>query len=129
MSPFVPPYPPRPSQPLPMFAAIATARRNFLAMFDDKSFEYQFFSTRILARKLFVCNSPDTVAQAFIALHESFQRKTPQMRHALTPLLGDGLFISDGDLWRQRRRTVAPIVHASRLAQFAPIMVEAAAET
>lgn len=129
MSHFVPPYPERPKEPLPLFSMIATARRNFLAVFDEKCFEYQFFSTRILNRKLFVCNSPDTVAQAFIAMHESFQRKTPQMRHALSPLLGDGLFISDGDLWRQRRRIVAPIVHVSRLPMFAPTMVEAARET
>ncbi len=129
MSQFVPPYPERPREPLPLFAMMATIRRNFLAIFDEKCFEYQFFSTRLLNRRVFVCNSPDTVAQAFIALHESFQRKTPQMRHALSPLLGDGLFISDGDLWRQRRRIVAPIIHASRMALFAPTMVEAAAET
>jgi cytochrome P450 len=129
MSHFVPPYPDRPKEPLPLFAMIATARRNFLAMFEDKCFEYQFFSTRLLNRRVFVCNSPDTVSQAFIAMHESFQRKTPQMRHALSPLLGDGLFISDGDLWKKRRRIVAPIVHASRMALFAPTMVEAASET
>src|SRR5438128_6731974 len=129
MSPFVPPYPERPKEALSPLATIITARRNFLAMFEEKCFEYQFFSTRVLTRRVFVCNSPDTVSQAFIALHESFQRKTPQMRHALAPLLGDGLFISDGDLWKQRRRIVAPIVHASRMALFAPTMVEAASET
>jgi len=126
---FVPPYPPRPAEPLRPIAALRMARRNFLAVFDEKCFEYQFFSARILNRQLFVCNSPETVAQTFIALHDSFERKTPQMRHALTPLLGDGLFVSDGETWRQRRRIVAPIVHASRLSLFAPIMVEAAAET
>lgn len=129
MSAFVPPYPERPKEPLPPFVMIAAARRNFLSVFEDKCFEYQFFSTRVLSRRLFVCNSPDTVAQAFIAMHDSFQRKTPQMRHALSPLLGDGLFISDGELWRQRRRIVAPIVHASKMPLFAPVMVEAAAET
>jgi cytochrome P450 len=129
MSSFVPPYPARPAEPLPPLAMLAAARRNFLAVFEDKCFEYQFFSTRLLNRQVFICNSPDTVAQAFIALHDSFQRKTPQMRHALSPLLGDGLFVSDGELWKRRRRIVAPIVHASRLSLFAPIMVEAASET
>jgi cytochrome P450 len=128
MNAFVPPYPERPERPLPPLAMIAAARRNFLEVFEDKCFEYQFFSTRLLNRRLFVCNSPDTVAQAFIALHESFERKTPQMRHALFPLVGDGLIISDGGTWKTRRRIVAPIVHRSQLGLFAPVMVQAAAE-
>jgi cytochrome P450 len=129
MSNFVPPYPERPPKPLPAVTALRVARRNFLAVFDEKCFDYQFFSTRLLNRRVFVCNSPDTVAQTFIALHDSFERKTPQMRHALTPMLGDGLFVSDGETWRRRRRIVAPVVHASRMSRFAPTMVEAAAET
>jgi cytochrome P450 len=129
MSHFVPPYPPRSREPLGPLAILRTARRNLLAVFDERSFEYQFFGVRMLNRMLFVCNSPDTVAQAFIGLHESFERKTPQMRHALFPLLGDGLFISDGQTWKERRRIVAPIVHASRMPLFAPTMVEAAHET
>lgn len=128
MSAFVPPYPERPRQPLPPLAMFTAARRNFLEVFEDKCFEYQFFSTRLLNRRLFVCNSPDTVAQAFIALHDSFERKTPQMRHALFPLVGDGLIISDGETWKTRRRIVAPIVHRSQLGLFAPVMVQAAAE-
>ncbi len=128
MSIFVPPYPPRHKTPLPMLSLINTARRNFLAVFDEKCFEYQFFATRVLTRQVFVCNSPDTVARAFIALHESFQRKSPQMRHSLEPLLGDGLFISDGETWKTRRRIVAPIIHVSRLDLFAPVMVETANE-
>ena len=129
MNYFLPPYPERPREPLPLPTAIRMARRNFLGVFEEKCFEYEFFSIRILNRLAFVCNSPDTVARAFITLHDSFERKTPQMRYALAPLIGDGLFISDGAVWKQRRRIVAPIVHASRLSSFAPTMVEAAAET
>jgi hypothetical protein len=70
MTSLVPPYPPRPSEPLSPIAAFQTARRNFLAVFDEKCFEYQFFYTRILSRRLFVCTSPDTAAQSFIALHD-----------------------------------------------------------
>jgi cytochrome P450 len=129
MSEFVPPYPERPRKPLPPLTLIARGRHNTLAVFDQHCFESTFFATRLFNRQVFVCNSPDTVAQAFIALHDSFERKSPQMRHALQPLCGDGLLISDGDVWKQRRRIVAPIVHASRLSVFAPTMVEAAAET
>jgi cytochrome P450 len=128
MSHFVPPYPPRSHEPLGPLEILRAARRNFLAVFDDRNFDYQFFSTRLLNRRLFVCNSPDTVAQAFIALHDSFERKTPQMRHALAPIVGDGLIISDGPIWKQRRRIVAPIIHVSRMSLFAPIMVEVAQE-
>ena len=128
MNAYVPPYPARPAEPLPLWSALAVARRNFIAIFEDKCFDYQFFSTRMLSRRIFVCNSPDTVAQAFIALHDSFERKTPQMRHALFPLVGDGLIISDGETWKSRRRIVAPIIHRSQLGLFAPVMVEAAAE-
>jgi cytochrome P450 len=129
MHDFVPPYPQRPPQPLSTLATLRLARRNFLAIWEERCFEWEVFSSRMLSRSLFVCNSPDTVAAAFIEHHDSFERKSPQMRHGLSPLLGDGLFISDGETWRRRRRLVAPIVHASRLPLFAPLMVQAACET
>jgi cytochrome P450 len=129
MNGFVPPYPARPRQTLSAIATLRMARRNVLAIWEEGCFEWQFFSARVLNRMLFVCNSPKTVEQAFIAQHESFNRKSPQMRHGLAPLLGDGLFISDGDTWRHRRRIVAPIVHVSHLPLFAPLIVEAATET
>ena len=129
MHDFVPPFPERPKQPLSAFATLRLARRNFLAIWEERSFEWEVFSTRMLSRTLFVCNSPDTVASAFVEHHDSFERKSPQMRHGLAPLLGDGLFISDGETWRRRRRIVAPIVHVSHLPLFAPLMVQAAGET
>ena len=129
MHDFVPPYPDRPTRPLSTFATLRLARRNFLAIWEDRCFEWEVFSSRMLSRSLLVCNSPDTVASAFVEHHESFQRKSPQMRHGLAPLLGDGLFISDGDIWRRRRQIVAPIVHVSHLPLFAPLMVQAAGET
>lgn len=125
---FVPPYPRRLPDALAPFALLRAARRNLLEIWSEKAFEYEFFQTRLLTRKVFVCNSPDTVQQAFVAQHEIFQKKSAQMRNALAPLIGDGLFISDGETWKQRRRLVAPVIHASHLHRFAPIMIEATAE-
>ncbi len=129
MQDFTPPYPHRPKKPLSAFATLRLARRNFLAIWEERCFEWEVFSSRILSRSLFVCNSPDTVASAFVERHDSFERKSPQMRYGLAPLLGDGLFISDGETWRRRRRIVAPIVHVAHLPLFAPLMVQAATET
>jgi cytochrome P450 len=104
------------------------ARRNFIGMWEESAFELDFSSERVFMRKTFLCNSPESVQFAFSLNNDSFERKAPQMRHALEPLIGDGLFISDGATWRQRRKIVAPIVHASRMAEFAPVMVETASE-
>jgi cytochrome P450 len=82
--------------------------------------------TRVLARQVVICNSPDTVQQAFVNANDAFERKSPQMRVTLRPLVGDGLFISDGAIWKTRRRIVAPIVHGQHLPNFAPVMVELA---
>jgi hypothetical protein len=50
MSDFVPPYPERPRQALPALAMLRAARRNFLSIWEEKAFEYRFFSTRVLLR-------------------------------------------------------------------------------
>jgi cytochrome P450 len=105
------------------------ARRDFLEMWEDEAFDLEFSHSRMFLRQTFLCNSPESVQFAFSEKNASFQRKSPQMRYALAPLLGDGLFVSDGKTWRTRRKMVAPIIHISRIKEFAPVMVEAATET
>jgi cytochrome P450 len=60
--------------------------------------------------------------------HENFERKSPQMRRALEFLLGDGLFISDGETWKKRRPLVADIVHKTRVPEFGRPMQDVSAE-
>jgi cytochrome P450 len=126
---FVPPYPPRLPAPPSALQRILLARRDFLEIWEDDAFDLEFSHEQLFLRKSFLCNSPASVQFAFSQKNASFQRKSPQMRYALEPLLGDGLFISDGRTWRTRRKMVAPIIHISRVPEFAPVMVEAAVET
>ena len=123
---FVPPFPYRWPRPLSPWQRLRIARKNLIAQFEDAAFELDFTSVKILSKRIFVCNSPQTVQWAFGIKNEVFERKSPAMRHMLHPLAGDGLIISDGDTWRKRRRIVTPIVHASRLSAFAPVMTETA---
>ena len=94
-------------------------------MWEAQDFEREFSSTQMISRRAFLCNSPDSVRFAFGTNNASFERKSPQMRHALSPLIGDGLLISDGKTWRTRRRIVAPVIHMSRISEFAPAMMGA----
>jgi cytochrome P450 len=125
---YVPPFPPRQSTVMPPLKLLRTARENLLAVWPDYTFSWDFFGHTVLRKSLFICNSPDTVRQVFVEDADNFQRKSPQQRHALSPLIGDGLFVSDGEVWRERRRAVAPLTHVSRLADLAPAITSAAAE-
>lgn len=126
---FIPPYPFRHETQPSVFKLIGLARKNFLSIWSQRDFARRLMMQRVLRTHLFICNQPDVVHEAFQTNHQAFQRKSPQMRHALEPLLGDGLFISDTETWRKRRKVVAPIIHGSRVPGFAPIMVDTIAET
>lgn len=128
MGPYAPPQPRRRQKSPGIVELIRIARRNYLEIFNNGVFNRDVIFARLLFRDVVVCNSPETVAEAFVEQHEVFQRKSPQHRHALAPLLGDGLFVSDGALWRERRRVVAPVTHATRLPDLASAITEAAEE-
>lgn len=127
-SDYVPPYPFRYTDMPPIWTLIGMARKNFLSIWGVDDFKGRLRSQKVLSREIVVCNRPDVVREAFQTKHEALQRKSPQMRHALEPLLGDGLFVSDTQIWAKRRKVVAPIIHGSRVPGFAPIMVETIAE-
>ncbi|MCO6415318.1 cytochrome P450 [Siccirubricoccus sp. KC 17139] len=125
---FTPPYPDRPRSRLPLPELVRRLRRNMLEVWHERQFTEPLIATALLGRRILICNSPETVQDAFIRQAEAFERKSPQQRHALEPLVGDGLIISDGLVWKDRRRVVAPVTHASRIADLAPVMTEAVAE-
>lgn len=128
MAAFIPPYPPRFPAHTPFWKRLMAARHSLIGMWEIWDFVSEFESARFLNRRIFLCNCPDAVRFAFSTNNDSFERKSPQQRHALAPLIGDGLLISDGATWRFRRRLVAPITHASRLSDFAGPMVQAASD-
>ena len=121
---FPTPHPVCPSIP----SLIRYARNDLLSIWWDRAYRRDSMTVRMLRRQIFIGNSPEAVKHVMVAHNDNFERKSPQMRRALEFLLGDGLFISDGETWATRRRFVAPIVHRQQLATFVPVMVEAALE-
>lgn len=104
------------------------ARHDFLSIWRKKDYTDHVSSMKLLGRQLILVNSPDAIRYVVAKRHENFERKTPQMRRALEFLIGDGLFISDGETWKQRRPLVSDIVHKNRLPVFGKIMEKTANE-
>lgn len=102
--------------------------QNMLSLWSDKAYRARKMSFKLLNQEYILCNSPDTVRRVFLDRHDIYDKKSPQMRHALRPLLGDGLFVSDGALWKARRKACSPPFESSYLADFAAIMSASSVE-
>ncbi len=125
---FTPPFPPRPPKRVRVPKVIFMMAQDLLRPFEINAFSRSLTVRRVLGRDIFIFNSPELVREAMLVRHEALQRKTPQMRTALEPLIGDGLFVSDGPVWKERRTLIQPIVHARHISTFFPIMLGVAEE-
>lgn len=123
---FVPSHPNPPKRDPNILQLIITARRNLISGWTEDSYRAGIDSFRILRRQVVVVNDPEHVRHVVVTRQSNFERKSPQMRRALEALLGDGLFISDGETWKRRRNLVADIVHKRRLPEFGATMEHAA---
>ena len=128
MSDFIPPFPKRHTVNISPFQAIYYAQNDLLSIWDEESFTVDFMHRKILKQNVFIANSPDTVRYVFVENKDNYERKSPQMRRALEPLLGDGLFVSDGETWASRRKIQTPLFDSAHIKMFTDTMISTIAE-
>ncbi len=87
----------------------------------------EFIAENILGRRLFIVNCPAGVQHVFVTNSRNY-RKSRSNSATLTPLLGRGLFVSEGELWNRQRKVMTPAVAHSRLADYARIVIAAGEE-
>ena len=121
---YIPPMPDRRPGSTGTIGLLRRMRRDFLSIWADSDFRDRVMTTWILSRKVLIANSPEAVRDVMVTGNANFERKSPQMRRALEYLLGDGLFISDGETWKARRPIVSKVVQRQHLRGFSTIMVE-----
>lgn len=72
-------------------------------------------------------NSPELVHQVLVDQSASFE-KTATVRALGTPILGNGIFLSEGEEHRQQRKLLAPLFRHSSVLNYAKIMTDCTAQ-
>jgi cytochrome P450 len=75
---------------------------------------------RLGSRRGLLIYHPDAIEEVLVTRARDFV-KTPGIR-LLRRLLGDGLFVSEGDLWLRQRRLMQPAFHRQRIAAYGEVM-------
>ncbi len=99
------------------------ARNNIVAMWPKSFYRKEFIPVRCLWRWMFIVNCPAGVQRVMVSNERNY-RKSPANTQTLKPLLGNGLFVSDGELWTRQRKIASPSTHGSRLPDYAKTIVE-----
>src|SRR5688572_18917307 len=76
---------------------------------------------RILHLPLVLPSRPEACHEVLVTKAKSFE-KSPGLRVLLHDLAGQGLFTSEGELWRRQRKIMAPIFTPAALARYAEAM-------
>ena len=122
------PRPPLPAQIRGNLATLMVLRRNPLELWGPIAYREGVLEGSFLGRRQFLVNDPDAIHQVLVANAANYTRNAAT-RRILRPVLGDGLFLAEGDSWRHQRRTIAPAMAPRALSLLARHVAEEAAAT
>ena len=104
---FVPPRPPAPDVDLGWYRFLVAARTNALLIWPKAAYEQDVLVGSALGRTRMLLNAPDAIHRVLVENAANYCRTSATIR-ILRPIVGKGLFLSEGAEWRHQRRTVAP---------------------
>jgi cytochrome P450 len=115
--------PPAGPRGYPIVGVLPMLRRDTLGFLRRAAAEFgDIVPLRILMGTAFLLNHPAHVEHVLQRNYRNY-RKTP-MLEKLRPVLGDGLFMSEGDLWTRQRNLIQPSFHREKIDGLAERMVE-----
>jgi cytochrome P450 len=112
---------------LSFFEFVRALRDSAITSFAQEAYELDIIERKMFGRHLFVVNDLAAIKSVLIDNAANYQ-KTEITRRILEPGLGKGLITSEGETWRQHRRTMSPAFDHRSIASYTPIMTGAAEE-
>lgn len=120
---FRPPVPDMPPKAISPIRALHLARQNVISVWRREAYYAPFLAEKYLFRWMYVANNPDAVRHVMVSNVDNYY-KSMVMQRALKPLVGNGSFVSNGELWKRQRRINIPAFHHSRIRIFTRYMAE-----
>ena len=107
---------------VPILGVLPAMKAHTLKFLKHAATFGDFVPLRILMTTAYLLNHPTHVEHVLQKNHRNY-RKTP-MLGKLRPVLGDGLFMSEGELWTRQRKLIQPSFHKERVDALASIMTD-----
>ncbi|CAN5218078.1 cytochrome P450 [soil metagenome] len=127
---FIPPYP----KPMPNHgkwlnlltrpAKFLRSRRCSLSQLTDASYSMQMGEVRLPMKRLYIANQPELVQRILVDDAPHFP-KSGIIADMLELLMGDSIFVSNGEVWKRQRRMMDPAFEQARIKVVFDLMMEA----
>ncbi|HTZ70004.1 MAG TPA: cytochrome P450 [Acetobacteraceae bacterium] len=121
----IPPRPPLPTRLRSQAEAFLVLRRNPLELWGAPAYELDIAEGSFLGRKQLLLNAPEAIRHVLVSNAANY-RRNPATRRILAPIIGDGLFLAEGEAWRHQRRTIAPALAPRAMPMLARHVMNAA---
>ena len=126
---FIPPHPPRPSGPVPVWRGFVGERaRTAVYGWSKLAFEKWNIERNVFGHRVHIILHPDAVQRVLLDNAANYD-KPKLVKKLLLPTIGRGLLSSDGDLWRAQRRIVAASFTPPAVDALVPVFARVAEET
>ncbi len=118
---YTPPIPPT-AERRPVFLRMLMGMRwCYLSNFIEKSYSMKMGYFWLPGRDIYMPNLPE-LAKKILVKEARHYPKSDMSSHILKLLLGNGVFVSNGDEWKQQRRLIDPVFALARLERVFPMM-------
>ena len=121
----IPPKPPARADKVSLLTYLRLFRADILSAQPARLYRAWMAEFRTLFFHSFLINDPALIARVLTDEPEFFP-KSNRIREGLAPLLGNSVFVTNGDVWKRQRRIIDPAFEGGRLRLTFPAMLAAA---
>ncbi len=120
----IPPRPPARSRDVSLWTYARLFRRDILSAQPERLYRARMAEFRTPFFRSYLINEPALIDRVLRREADDFP-KSDRLREGLAPLLGNSVFVTNGEQWKRQRRIIDPAFEGGRLRQVFPAIWDA----